>query len=169
MPVTIKVEGIDKLVQSIASLPDVVYTGVKVRGPASKYALVWEWGSARLTKPGPKTTWSINPAGQQVILTLTAPFGWIRINRHKYLDFLREEWLNTHFTQLPLSQWGAAAADLMLHAATRAAALMADTAPIDSGELRANIVPVGPNDSSLAGTPNAHGPTELDLGQDWMK
>lgn len=84
MAVTMQVAGLEKLGASLQNLPLTMASGVKVVGPAVGYALCWEWGSARIKKPGPKTLWSTNPEGQPAILTRTAPFGFVRVNRTAY-------------------------------------------------------------------------------------
>jgi hypothetical protein len=152
---TLEVVGIDKLEKSLASLPNRVHAGVKVFGTDSKgasnvvKALIWEWGSARMKQPGPKTLWSVNPAGKPAILTLTAPLGFIRVNQKQYVQIAKDEFSKTDWSKLSLNQYLAAVIDVAAAVSRRCASLISDTAPIDEGDLRAHIVPVQPGDPLL--------------------
>src|ERR1700677_1413311 len=92
MGVTCTVKGLDSIANALAKLPTTMQAGAKVRGERNTaFALVWEWGSLRLTKPGPKTVWGTNPNGEARILTKTAPLGYIRVNKQKYIEFIQKE------------------------------------------------------------------------------
>lgn len=167
MSVTMRVEGLDKLAASFGQLPNRVQAGVKLRGPAVAYGLSWEFGSSRISKPGPKTTWGTNPDGKRVILTQTAPRGWIRVNTNQYRQFVRAEFANTDFNRYPVNRWKVVIAELLYRAAKKCAALMEETAPVDTGALRSQIVAVNEPDPILEeGTFNDYGPTHLEL--DWQ-
>src|SRR4051812_13207421 len=94
MPLSMQIKNLDKLAaafdEGVGARPT-VNMGVRVVGPAAAYAMVWEFGAAWLSKPGPRTTWGVNPAGEVVILTLTAPMGYIRIHRPEFRRIVREE------------------------------------------------------------------------------
>lgn len=141
MAVTVRVVNIDNVIsalkQGVGSRPT-IRLGLKISGPAAAYALIWEWG--RVTcNPGPKTMMSTNPDGELVVMTKTAPHGFIRVNRNQFRKYVREElgtinWKGTKITQLRIQ-----IANALERAAHRCADLIADTAPVDSGDLREAI------------------------------
>ena len=149
MAVTIHVEGLDNLDQMIRDLPSIREAGVAVSSEASAYAMIWEWGSARIHRPGKKTTWGENPAGDRVVLTLTAPHGYIRIHSEQYVQFLQEEFKHVSWGSLDMSNWPTAIDDMLNKVAKRCSQLIADGAPFDTGNLKASIYPVGPDDQLL--------------------
>jgi hypothetical protein len=169
VPVSLKIEGLDRLDSQLRSLPDVIEGGVKVVGAAAAYALVWEWGSARLSQPGPKTLWSTNPDGNPAILTKTAPLGYIRVNHDEYLRVLKQELALADWADKVVAQWPEMIKKHMIKVSDICAAIIAQTAPIDTGQLRESLVAVAPDDPILEyGTPNLFGPTELGLGTGWL-
>lgn len=143
------IEGLDALEKQFGALPPVVRAGVKLTGPAVAYGLVWEWGSVRLTQPGPKTTWGTNPNGETRILTIKAPHGWIRVNRQQYVTFANAELAKVQWASLPVSKWRVAAAEALYRAAKKCAVLMEETAPVDTGQLVSGIVAVNEPDPIL--------------------
>lgn len=149
MAVTLEIKNIAPAVAAFSAIPDVVNSGVKIVGPASEYALVWEWGSSRITQPGPKTTWGTNPNGETVILTLTAPNGYIRVNQEAYKQYINEELGKLQLSRKPIKEWGKLITGAMHEAAIRAAILIGDSAPIDTGELRSSVEPVSHEDPIL--------------------
>jgi hypothetical protein len=149
MAVTMRIEGLESLDQMIRDLPSIREAGVAVAAPASAWALVWEWGSARIHRPGKKTTWGENPAGDRVVLTLTAPHGYIRIHNERYVQFLQEEFQRVAWGSLDMSDWPEAIDTMLTKVAKLCAQLISDGAPIDTGNLRASIYPVGPDDQLL--------------------
>lgn len=164
MSVSMRIEGLEKLEQQFGSLPFVVRAGVKLTGPAVGWGLVWEFGSARISEPGPKTTWGTNPNGQKVVLTLQAPRGWIRVNRQRYVEFVLARMNAVNWAKYPVQSWRYVAADTLYKAAQDCAALMEETAPVDTGQLVSGIVAVNEPDPILdEGTFNAYGPTWLEL------
>ena len=164
MAVTMQLKGVSSLVKSLQALAARYDGGVKVTGPATAYALVWEFGSARLSKPGPKTTWGVNPNGDTVILTLTAPNGFIRVNRQEYIKILREEFNRVSWSKIPIVEWGAQAKAVVEEASIRCALLIRDTAPEDTGQLKDAIEPVAGDDPILA----AGHTTQLEIGTGWL-
>jgi hypothetical protein len=142
MAVTLRVKNIDAFTKQFdmgLGVRPTVRVNLTLTGPAAAYSAVWEWGRVDVN-PGPKTLWSTNPDGDRVVLTRTAPFGWIRVNRQQYRNFIREElakiqWHRVKPKQIPgLVQWA------LQKAASRCADLMAATAPYDTGQLRAAIL-----------------------------
>ena len=160
---TIEVTGIKN---PFASLPDNTSAGVKLTGPATDYALFWEWGKVSI-KPGPKTVDSTNFQGESVVLTRTAPHGWIRVNREQYIQALRTRFKAVRFGTLPLERWGSAIDDFLRAAAKDCAQIMEDTAPHDTYDLISGIIAVNEPDPALEGTENEYGPTEFNLGA-WL-
>jgi hypothetical protein len=168
MGITLEIQNLDKIADMFAALPEKLEAGVKVVGDATAYSLVWEHGSARMHKPGPKTVLSTNPAGQPAILSLQAPHGYIRINRQQYIEILHEQ-----FSQLKLDgaprTWTSKLTKFLNTSADLCADVISETAPVDSGLLSESIKLAKVGDASLAGTPNSYGPTELDITSDsWM-
>lgn len=149
--VTAKLAGLEGL-DALLSLPAVIEAGVAVEGEAASYALTWEWGSARMEKPGPKTALSTNPDGELAILSRQAPHGFIRVNQERYLQIAREEMRRIQFSESSIR--GA-----MDETAERCADLIAETAPVDTGELSGSIRAVKDGDDLLRESGSA-----LDLG-----
>lgn len=165
---TVEFVGFEILDRMFSQFPEEIKAGVKVSGPASNYALVWEWGRVDIT-PGPKTQWSVNPDGQEAVLTIQAPFGWIRVNREQYLEFLRDEWSSIDLTSKSQTTWIQALHDMLWNASSRCASLMEDTATVDTGQLRSGIIAVNEPDPILEeGTENDYGSTSLELGSNWL-
>lgn len=146
-------KGIDRIAASLSSLSDGVDAGVKVIGDVNYIkAMVWDMGYiTRQINPGPKTLWSVNVLGEPKVLTITAPTGFIRIQRNEYLAVLRDELQKADFPNKPLSQWHDAAVTMMTNAAQRCAAIVSGAAPIDTGELRSSIAAAPPGDPTLRG------------------
>ena len=125
--------------------------GVVVDGDAAAYALIWEWGNARQTKEGPKTVKGQNPDGEEVWLSIQAPFGYIAINEPTYYDILQNELGQVDFA-------GATTAKQIIQeiqkasqkAAEKIAEVIRQHAPHDSGQLRDDIQPAEPDDPELA-------------------
>lgn len=130
------ITGFDKIIAKFGSLPDKLGSAVKVVGPAAAYALVWELGAIHLSKPGPKTVWSTNAYGESVILTIQAPHGFVRVNKQKYIEFIKDELSKANFQG---QDYSTVFKQVMDNAADRAAQLIAETAPIDTGQLRESI------------------------------
>jgi len=163
MPVTAQITGIDALVAQFKALPDRVDSGVKTVDELNYIkALVWDLGYIhRVIKPGPKTLWSVNVFGDEKVLTITAPTGFIRINRNRYRAVLQDEYTRADFAHHPISQWGELAEAMMRNAAQRCADIISSSAPIDSSELRGSIVAAEPGDPELGAGgfyTSGHGP-----------
>ena len=142
MGVTLRVANIDKFISQFdmgLGVRPSVRVSLTLTGPAAAYGLVWEWGRVDIN-PGPKTQWSTNPDGERVVLTRTAPFGWIRVNRQQYRNFVREEMAKIQWHRIKITQIPAMVNWALSKAAGRCADLMAATAPYDTGQLHDAIL-----------------------------
>jgi hypothetical protein len=166
MTVTATITGIDALVSSLSKLSSRVVSGVKTTDELNYIkALVWDMGYVnRVIEPGPKTLWSVNTLGEEKVLTITAPTGFIRIRRNTYLAILKDEFTKANFAGRPLADWEKLATSMMTNAAQRCAVVVANGAPIDKGDLRASIVAAAPGDEALGGTGyGVYGTLDLDM------
>jgi hypothetical protein len=154
--VTLRVKNIDTVASAIYTAGTTrprISTQVVISGPAAAYALVWEYGSLRLSKPGPKTQWGMNPdIGEFRILTKHAPQGYIRVNKHMYRQFVREEMAKIMWGRVALKNISSMVESVLTAAGARCADLIANTAPIDTGALRDAIRAV-PGTGPGEGTP----------------
>lgn len=155
MGVSLRVKNIEAVTEAMAlgGAHPVVRLNLVVTGDAARYALIWEWGRVSCS-PGPKTLWGTNPDGETRVMTKTAPSGFIRINRYKYRDIIKEELAAIRWSRLKPSEWNAAVTRALRRAAPRIAQLISDTAPIDTGDLREAIIVSKASDE---------GPAETDL------
>lgn len=112
---------------------------VTIGGKPAAYAFVWEWGRVDIN-PGPKTMWGTNPAGETAVMTITAPSGFVSVNRLRYREIIKEELYAIPFYKLSLRQFPKAIKEALVRAANRCGALIAETAPVDTGDLREAIV-----------------------------
>ena len=164
MPVTVQISGIDALVAPLQKLPATIRSGVKTTDELNYIkALVWDMGYVtRVIKPGPKTLWSVNVLGEPKVLTITAPTGFIRVQRSTYLGILRDEYQKADFAHQPWEKWKELVETMMTNAATRCAEAISAAAPIDKGDLRRSIVAAEPGDPELEGKggmyTSGHGP-----------
>lgn len=127
-----------------------IKSGVASVGEAAAYSLVWEFGNARQSKPGPKTTQGYNPAtGEIVWLTIQRPYGYIRINENLYWEVVRDEMAKVKFKGTTAHEITVELETAAKRIAKRIAKMIADTAPVDKGDLSDSIVPVDPNDVLL--------------------
>jgi hypothetical protein len=165
--ISLVISGLDELLKAFDKLPDDLAAGVKVVGPATAYCLVWEYGSARMVNPGPKTLLSTNPLGQPAILSRQAPNGFIRINKQKYLDIIKSQFQQTDLGSNP-TQWSPKLIQFLNASAELCADVISETAPVDTGNLSGSIQAAPVGDAALQGTPNVYGNTELNIGSDWF-
>lgn len=128
---------------------DPVEAGVGVEGPAAAYALVWEWGNARQTQIGPRTTVGTNPDGQRVFLSIQAPRGYIRVNEPLYWAALEQEMQKVNF----MGSTPEAVREELEVAATRICKRIRDIireyVPIDTGQLHDEIRVIDVGDELL--------------------
>ncbi len=132
-----------------ASAGGPVRGGVASVGEASAYALVWEWGNSRQTQKGPKTVLGTNPDGSQVWLSLQAPFGYIRIHEPEYIQILEKELEAMDFDALDARDIRTAMELAAIRAGEKMAALIRETVPLDSGDLKESIVAMDSDDPDL--------------------
>lgn len=110
---------------------------VSVGGPAA-YSLVWEFGNARQTKKGPKTTLGINPNGERVWLTIQAPRGYIRVLVPQFKKIITEE-----IEAIRFAKKFDAVEKALIRAAGRIAKrmrkLLRETVPVDKHDLQKSL------------------------------
>jgi hypothetical protein len=104
--------------------------------------------------------WSTNPDGEPAILTLTAPFGYIRSNNLAYWQIIKEEFAKASLGDTPVDQWEDKIRAMANTVSERCAKVMSDAAPIDSGDLRSSIEGVDTTDPLLKDTAG----TSFDMG-----
>ncbi len=145
------VREIKKLLDGMETASDegVVRGGVASDGEAAAYALVWEWGNARQTKKGPKTTLGINPDGEEVWLTIQAPMGYIAIHEGEYFQMIENALAEADFGDMKSGEVLRAMKAASIQAGQQIAELIRDSAPIDTGALRDSIQAVSPDDPEL--------------------
>lgn len=142
------VKGLQEVLAPIMSgTQEIVRGGVMSYGEAAAYALVWEFGNARQTKEGPKTTLGITPDGEQVWLSIQAPSGYIRIHDAEFREILTEELGRVLIFSTNLRK---ELEDASYRAARRIAPLIESTAPVDEGKLVASVLALYANDPDLA-------------------
>jgi len=127
-------------------------SGVVVLGPAAAYALVWELGSDRLKKPGPKTVWGRNRDGERKIMSSQAPEGYVGVVADKFWPIIEEELSKIDYGGKNLQLQMEVAID---NASQRIAVLVRAEAPVDSGDLRTGIQGVDSGDPTLGGATDA--------------
>jgi hypothetical protein len=129
--------------------------GVGVYGEASAYALVWELGSRRMKRPGPKTTWSVNRNQEKAILTMQSPFGYVTPTSG-FDEIIQDEIAKIDFGKPASPREMTMLLELALdNAAQQIAKIIARRAPVDSGALRSEILGVDTDESDF-----------LDMGED---
>jgi hypothetical protein len=112
-------------------------------------AMVWDLGYVnRVIKPGPKTMWSVNVYGDPKVLTITAPTGFIRVNRRLYLSIVRQELTAADFAHTVMSDWPTLIETAMTNAAQRCLEVIVAAAPEDTGEMRESLVVTVGNSSA---------------------
>lgn len=138
-----------KVLSWLERIAVVVESGVESVGPPSNYALVWEWGNARQTKKGPKTTKGKNPDGKSVWLTIQAPRGWIGIHEPAMWKVIEEEIDKVDFSSANESSLRQGLEQAYIRIAQRALELLQSTVPIDKGDLYDSLKVVRPGDDVL--------------------
>lgn len=128
-------DKIDEFLLEMAEHDKEIKCGVASVGPASAYAETWEWGNVRQSKPGPKTVLGQNPDGEQVWLSIQAPFGYIKINENAYWDALKQELAKVSFKGPGAKQITEELQAAGKRAMRLCAQLIGDSAPVDKGDL----------------------------------
>lgn len=142
-------DKLDSLLLELEQHDREISAGVASVGPAAAYAEVWEWGNVRQSKPGPKTVLGTNPDGERVYLTLQAPFGYIKINENLYWEILKTELAKVKFkshTARGITEELEAAA---VKAMKKIVKIIAETAPVDSGDLSKSFQVIYPGEVML--------------------
>ncbi|MGI4815926.1 MAG: hypothetical protein ACRYGG_21690 [Janthinobacterium lividum] len=144
----IDIQSISTYLNEFENIGD-VSGGVGVFGSAAAYAMVWELGSFRLKKPGPKTMWSVNRFGQKVILTKQAPLGYIGVIDDTFFPIIEKELMSVDFSNKTSKRLNKDLTAALNRASKRIADLIRLIAPEDSGDLKAQIQAVNAGDSLL--------------------
>jgi len=141
MAVTMRVRNIDALTERMALGYTKAHIRMRVivRGPAAAYSRIWEFGRVDC-QPGPKTEYNTNPDGETRVMTITAPHGFVRVNKLRYREIIKEEMRKVKFSKLKPSQWNPAMQMVFDKAAKRCAELISETAPYDTYALQTAIV-----------------------------
>ena len=142
-------DKLDFMLLELAQQNKLTEAGVKVEGPAAAYALVWELGNAKQTKPGPKTVRGINPDGSHVFLSIQAPRGYIRVSSSLYAAALKQELTKVKFVSESTGAISTQLERAAVRTVKRIRDIIKDHAPVDSGELVSNIKIVEPGDPLL--------------------
>ena len=128
-------DHLDEFLLEMVEHDQEISAGVASMGDAAAYAEVWEWGNVRQSKPGPKTVLGTNPNGEQVWLSIQAPFGYVRINENQYWEVLKQELAKVQFKSTNArgitEELEAAAEEAMKIIAQ----IIGDHAPVDTGDL----------------------------------
>lgn len=136
----------------LSELEDVgsMEVGVASVGEAASYALIWEFGNVRQTKKGPKTTLGVNRlTGEQVWLSIQAPTGYIRVNEDKYWRIIRDCLDEVELSGTTSQEIRAELEKAAYEIARQIADVIRETAPEDSGALKASILVLKPGDEML--------------------
>jgi hypothetical protein len=133
---TLSIERLDEFLLEFAEHDKEISVGVAATGDAAAYAEVWEWGSARQTKPGPKTVLGTNPSGEQVWLSIQAPFGFVSIHENDFWDALSQELERAKFSSTNPKDITTEIQKAGVRAMKLCKQLLQDSAPVDTGQLR---------------------------------
>jgi hypothetical protein len=144
-------KGFDSFIELFDLDDKVVEAGVVSTGEAAAYAEVWEWGNARQTKQGPKTVRGTNPDGEVVWLSSQAPMGYIAVNSEAYLNIVKIELGKLSFSGNSAQDTEKELKAIALSAAQACAEIIAEHAPIDSGQLKGSFEAVPDGDPALDG------------------
>jgi hypothetical protein len=128
-----ELEGIDKPIRG----------GVAVYGSAAAYALVWEFGA--LKNVGPKTVMGANGR----IFSKQAPEGYVGIHQDDLFDIVVAELKNATIVGRTPSETKLRLEIISDNISQKWARLISDSAPADTGDLRAQIQYVESGDSIL--------------------
>lgn len=146
--IQVVLENLDEVLVELNQKDQVISSGVASIGEAAAYALVWEWGSARISEPGPNTCIGVNPDGSSVILSVQAPFGYISINEPLYWAILEAELKKIKFGNSSIEGLLDELQQAALRAAEEFVPILRSAAPKDSGALRDSIQVVDPGELS---------------------
>ena len=142
-------DKLDELLLELAEHDKLITAGVASTGEAAAYAEVWEWGNVRQTKEGPKTVLGINPDGENVWLSVQAPVGYISVNENQYWSILKDELAKVKFKSTTTKGITDELNTASVKAMKRICKVIAETAPVDSGQLSDSFEVVQPDDPLL--------------------
>jgi hypothetical protein len=124
--------------------------GIIVTGPAAAYALVWELGSLRLKKPGPRTVWGINRLGERHIMSSQAPEGYVGVISDQFWPIIQKHLMGVNYGSKSLNLQLEIAVD---NASQEIASMVRDLAPVgETGDLRTGIQGADSGDPTLGGS-----------------
>jgi len=146
---TIMFDKLDEFLLELEEHDKEISVGVASVGPASAYAMVWEWGNIRQTKEGPKTVQGINPDGETVWLSIQAPFGYIKLNENLYWAIIKQELDKIQFKGTTAREITEELNQAGIRAMKRIVKVIADHAPFDKGDLSKSFQVVYPDDILL--------------------
>ena len=142
-------ENLDEVLLELDAHDMTSFAGVASVGEPAGYALVWEFGSARVASLGDRTCIGTTPDGRSVILSVQAPFGYIAINEPLYWKIIEEELQGIDFAQTNAADLAKEFDRVMFRVAEKIVPIIAEAAPKDSGALADSITAVEPNDPVL--------------------
>lgn len=142
-------DKLDEFMLEFEEQDELVEAGVVSVGDPAAYALVWEYGNVRQTKPGPKTMIGINPKGENVFLTIQRPYGYISIYGSSFEDALEDELSKVSFSGSSTGEISAGLRRAAYRAAQRIAYILSNTAPVDTGALARSFEVVEDGDAIL--------------------
>lgn len=125
--------------EELADVDEEITVGIVSEGEASAYANVWEWGNVRQTKKGPKTTRGINPNGEEVWLTIQAPYGYIRVNEMKYRQIMIAEVDKVDFGLTDGHKLDKQLKAALLRIDKKILKVLQDTVPVDTEALKDSL------------------------------
>jgi hypothetical protein len=133
----IQIEGIDRPLSG----------GVAVYGVAAAYALVPDYGWDR--GPGPRTLWSTNVKGRKAIMSRQAPTGYAAIHEKEFWPIIQDELSKVKFDARSETEMRLRLEVAVDNASQRMAHIIAESAPVDSGDLKSGVQIIDSADSSL--------------------
>lgn len=142
-------DKLDELFLEFEEHDKLIAAGVAAIGEAAAYAEVWEWGNVRQTKQGPKTVLGTNPDGEEVWLSVQAPFGYIAIHESQYWDIMKEELGKVEFKSSTAQGITKELETAAVKAMKRVKDLIEESAPVDKGILSKSFRVVLPDDILL--------------------
>jgi len=158
-------ESLDEFMSEFSQEIDSVDAGVGVIGEAAAYALVWELGNVRQTKPGPKTTLGVNLAtGERVWLTIQAPTGYVRTNEALFWQIIKKRLGALDLSGKKSDEIKQALKDTSVACVKDIAEIIRNAAPIDKGTLREQIQVIMPGDELLTQSDMFSDATAMPLG-----
>jgi hypothetical protein len=126
-----------------------ILSGVASVGEPAAYALVWEFGNARQSSPGPKTVLGTGPDGKMVWLSIQAPFGYIRINEPSFWNIIKDCINGINYDQPDSKSLQREFERAFTKAAQGCCDVLQMSAPVAGGLLRDSMLALKPGDPML--------------------